>query len=86
MREKEEREALGGFGTSKGTQSERNGKGSGSRISFHHLDQTTTSFFFTNFTDEVQRVELCEIFAKFGRVGEVFIPKKLTKWERDLVL
>jgi hypothetical protein len=42
----------------------------------NRLDQETTSFFFTNFPEDVKVVELWSIFAKHGRVGEVYIPKK----------
>jgi hypothetical protein len=44
------------------------------------LDQETTSFFFTNVPEEAQVVELWSLFAKHGRVGEVYIPKKRDKW------
>jgi hypothetical protein len=45
----------------------------------NRLDQETTSFFFTNFPEDVKVVELWSIFAKHGRVGEVYIPKKRDK-------
>jgi hypothetical protein len=43
------------------------------------LDKETTSFFFTNIPEEVQVVDLWSLFAKFGRVGEVYIPMKRDK-------
>lgn len=48
----------------------------------HPLDKITTSFFFTNFSEEIQTVELWKFFARFGHVGEVFIPMKLDRWGR----
>jgi RNA recognition motif-containing protein len=45
----------------------------------HHLDRTTTSFYFTNFPVDVKVMDLWGLFSKFGRVGEVYIPKKLDK-------
>jgi hypothetical protein len=44
------------------------------------LDNMSTSFFFTNFPEETLAVDLWKLFARFGRVGEVFIPKKLNRW------
>jgi hypothetical protein len=44
------------------------------------LEKETTSFFFTNFPEEAQAVELWSLFAKHGRVGEVYIPNKRDKW------
>jgi RNA recognition motif-containing protein len=71
MRESVERETVGRGGNSRALV-KRNGF-------FHHLDKDTTSFFFTNIPDEATTAELCDIFLKFGRVGEVYIPKKLDK-------
>jgi RNA recognition motif-containing protein len=45
-----------------------------------HLDQVTTSFFVSKFPEEVSNTDLWKLFIPFGRVGEVFIPKKLDKW------
>ncbi|MCI13704.1 RNA-binding protein 25-like, partial [Trifolium medium] len=45
----------------------------------NRLDKETTSFFFTNFPDETQVMELWTLFAKHGRVGEVYIPQKRDK-------
>jgi RNA recognition motif-containing protein len=39
----------------------------------------TTSFFITNFPPDVTSEELWKLFLKFGRVVEVYIPKKLDK-------
>jgi hypothetical protein len=46
---------------------------------FHHLDQVTTSFFITNFPAEATTGDLWKLFQNYGRVGEVYIPKKLDK-------
>jgi RNA recognition motif-containing protein len=84
MREKVEREGVergrslrrnlhGVFSRHGGSVSEK-GKGF-----VHHLDRTTTSFFFTNFPMEAKVVELWSLFNKFGKVGEVYIPNKLDK-------
>ncbi|GAU20806.1 hypothetical protein TSUD_132910 [Trifolium subterraneum] len=37
----------------------------------------TTSFFITNFPMEASTEDLNQLFVKFGRVGEVYVPKKL---------
>lgn len=88
MREKEERESErrnrgDTQGASKGTQTERRDtvaapSSSGGR----HLDKVTTSFFVTNFPEEVTQGDLWKLFITYGRVGEVFIPRKLNKWNR----
>jgi RNA recognition motif-containing protein len=46
------------------------------------LNNEATSFFITNFPEDVLVVDLWRIFAKFGRVGEVYIPSKKDKWGR----
>jgi RNA recognition motif-containing protein len=46
------------------------------------LNNEATSFYFTNFPDDVVVVDLWKIFARFGRVGEVYIPSKKDKWGR----
>jgi hypothetical protein len=76
MREKVERGAL-------------NGEGAAVRLTeyeverrdgfVNRMNKETTSFFFTNYPADTQVVELWRLFAKFGRVGEVYIPKKLNK-------
>lgn len=42
----------------------------------------TVSFFVSNFLEEVSMGDLYKLFLKFGRVWEVFIPKKLDRWGR----
>ncbi|MCI11935.1 RNA recognition motif, partial [Trifolium medium] len=71
-RESVEREAVGWSGNSRAP----NGKRSDY---FHHLDKVTTSFFITNFPEDATSEDLWRCFLKFGRVGEVYIPKKLDK-------
>jgi RNA recognition motif-containing protein len=68
MREKEEREGVERW------------KRKGGYV--HRLDQSATSFFFTNFPVETKAVDLWPKFAHFGRVGEVYIPNKLDKQGR----
>jgi hypothetical protein len=46
------------------------------------LDNETTSFFFTNFPADAKAMDLWAKFARFGRVGEVYIPNKLDKQGR----
>lgn len=51
----------------------------------HHitqLDKNTTSFFVTNFPKLTSVTDLWKVFAKFGSVGEIFIPRKLDHWGR----
>ncbi|MCI13778.1 hypothetical protein A2U01_0034898, partial [Trifolium medium] len=57
------------------------GEGSRSRPRgyVHRLDQVSTSFFFTNFPKVVKAADLWPRFARFGRVGEVYIPNKVDK-------
>jgi hypothetical protein len=72
MRESVERESLGKRGNSRYSK--------GKSIDFlQHLDNTTTSFFFTNFPEDALSEELWRLFLKFGRVWEVYIPKKVDK-------
>jgi hypothetical protein len=40
----------------------------------HRMDQISTSFFFTNFPEELGWGDLWRLFAKFGSVCHVFIP------------
>jgi hypothetical protein len=84
MREKEEREGLERGRTSSrtlhGNSSHQGGRYSEKRKGFvHHLDRITTSVYFTNFPEEVKVMELWGLFSRYGRVGEVYIPKKLDK-------
>jgi RNA recognition motif-containing protein len=76
MREKDEREALPrASGAIRLTEYEP-----GRKNSFVNcLDKETTPFFFTNFPEDVQVVELWSLFAKHGRVGEVYVPNKRDK-------
>lgn len=46
------------------------------------MDRASTPFFFTNFSEEVGAMDLRRLFAQYGRVGEVFIPRNLNKWGR----
>jgi hypothetical protein len=46
----------------------------------HDLDMVTTLFLFTNFLEGAKTSSMCQFFARYGRMGEVFIPKKLDKW------
>jgi hypothetical protein len=58
------------------------GRRKGGRGYVHRLDQVATSFFFTNFSEEIKVVDLWPKFSRFGRVGEVYIPNKLDKQGR----
>ncbi|KAK2413385.1 zinc finger CCCH domain-containing protein [Trifolium repens] len=69
MREKEEREGEGRQKVRKG------GYG-------HRMDQISTSFFFTNFPEELVWGDLWKLFSRYGSVCDVFIPKKVDKWGR----
>lgn len=51
-------------------------------VFFQHLDNITISFFFTKFPEELSNSDLRKLFARFGRVGEVFVPSKRDKWGR----
>ncbi|MCI32184.1 RNA-binding protein 25-like, partial [Trifolium medium] len=46
------------------------------------MDQISTSFYFTNFLEELGWGDLWKLFAKYGSVCDVFIPKKMDKWGR----
>jgi RNA recognition motif-containing protein len=70
MREKEERERA---------QQKENGRKGGY---VHRVDKTSTSFFVTNFPEDLVWGDLWKLFAKFGSVCDVFIPKKVDKWGR----
>ncbi|MCI17860.1 RNA recognition motif [Trifolium medium] len=66
MREKEERgERVGGRANHRGY--------------VHILDKEATTFFFTNFSEDVKAADLWLKFARYGRVGEVFISAKVDK-------
>jgi hypothetical protein len=73
MREKDEREGVGKGGRKGGEKA---------RGYVHRLDQVATSYFFTNFPEEIKAVDLWPKFTRFGRVGEVYIPDKRDKQGR----
>jgi RNA recognition motif-containing protein len=54
----------------------------GRRPSARLANQDVTSFFFTNIPEEASHSDLWKLFAKFGYVGEVFLPNKLDKFGR----
>jgi hypothetical protein len=83
MREKLEREGVGkhsspNLGAVRLTEYEH-GRGDGF---VQKLNREATSFFFTNFSEDTMVVEIWKVFARYGRVGEVYVPKKLDKWGR----
>jgi hypothetical protein len=45
----------------------------------HNVDQASVSYFVTNFPEDCTSEDLWKLFARFGRVGDVFIPSKLDK-------
>jgi hypothetical protein len=65
---------------------ERWGESSGVRkvlSTYHHrVDQISTSFFITNFPEDLGWGDIWKIFVKYGMVSDVFIPKKVDKWGR----
>ncbi|MCI28908.1 endonuclease/exonuclease/phosphatase family protein, partial [Trifolium medium] len=71
MRENVEREGVG----------ERRSRAS-QRGYIHRLEREATTFFFTNFPDDVKAVDLWPRFARYARVGEVYIPAKVDKQGR----
>jgi len=82
-RENLERESVGGKGAKGFAEGEVSGVTSKKRKGyFHHLDNSTTSFFFTHFPDNLGHLDLWKLFDRFGRVGEVFLPSKRDKWGR----
>ncbi|CAJ2656659.1 unnamed protein product [Trifolium pratense] len=46
----------------------------------HNVDQNSVSFFVTNFPEDCSIEDLWKVFARYGRVGDVFIPSKVDKW------
>jgi RNA recognition motif-containing protein len=44
------------------------------------LNNEAITYFFTNFPEETMVVDLWRVFAKYGRVGEVYVPNKVDKW------
>ncbi|GAU46193.1 hypothetical protein TSUD_93800 [Trifolium subterraneum] len=75
MRENLEREGVGNGRDFEGRRARQGGF-------VHRLDNETTSFFVTNFPDDVTTADLWSRFARFARVGEVYIPNNLDKQGR----
>ncbi|MCH98679.1 RNA recognition motif, partial [Trifolium medium] len=46
----------------------------------HRVDQSAISFFVTNFPVDCNTEDLWKAFARYGRVGDVYIPSKVDKW------
>jgi RNA recognition motif-containing protein len=46
------------------------------------FNDNTTTFFITNFPDEVKAADLLETFARYWRVGEVFIPVRRDRFDK----
>jgi RNA recognition motif-containing protein len=46
----------------------------------HKVDQSSISFFVTNFPDDCHSADLWKLFASYGRLGDVYIPNKVDKW------
>jgi hypothetical protein len=46
----------------------------------HNVDQASISFFVTNFPEDSNVEDLWRVFSRFGRLGDVYIPKKVDKW------
>jgi hypothetical protein len=64
---------------------EREGEREGARQRrgyIHNVDQSSTSFFVTNLPHECNLEDLWKVFGRFGRLGDVYIPKKVDKWGR----
>lgn len=80
-RENLEREGLGGKGH-QGSQTESGSTRLHKPAFVHPLDKDTISFFFTDFPEEVESMKLWKLFARFGHVGEVYIPNKVDRWGR----
>jgi hypothetical protein len=72
MREKVEREGVGVHGAVRGS-------GGKSNEFIQNIDQISTSFYFTNFPEDLKSGDLWEVFAKFGHVVDVYIPFKVDK-------
>jgi hypothetical protein len=77
MREKDERE--GGEGGWQSVEAKRPRRRKGF---VHKLATDITSYFFTNFPEEVTVMDLWTEFGRLGSVGEVYIPAKLDKLGR----
>jgi hypothetical protein len=74
MREKEERE-----GVEEHWQVVEGAKPRYRKGFVHRLDQSATSFFFTNFPVDATVEDFWRLFERLGCIGEVYIPKKLDK-------
>lgn len=75
------RETLGGSGSTRDFKNERVAREQRNRSRYYlSVYRIATTFYITDFPLEVKTGDLWVTFAKYGRVGEVFIPKKLTKW------
>jgi RNA recognition motif-containing protein len=46
----------------------------------HNVDQSSVSFFITNFPEDCHTEDLWKVFGRFGRLGDVYIPNKVDKW------
>jgi RNA recognition motif-containing protein len=46
----------------------------------HRVDQSSISFYVTNFLEDCTTEDLWKVFSPFGRVGDVYIPNKVDKW------
>ncbi|MCH84690.1 RNA recognition motif, partial [Trifolium medium] len=62
-------------GRSRGRSSNRRSHGY-----IHNVDQSSISFFVTNFPEDSTVEEIWQLFARFGRVRDVYIPSKVDKW------
>ncbi|KAK2434687.1 heterogeneous nuclear ribonucleoprotein [Trifolium repens] len=72
MRESVERETEGKGGNARVLSESKKGF-------VHHLDLVATSFYISNFPNDATSNDLGKLFVKYGKVGEVYIPKKLDK-------
>jgi hypothetical protein len=73
MREKLERETVG-------RREQARAEGDFRNEFIRNMDKSSTSFYITNFPDEAKTVDLWKLFARFDRIGEVYIPNKHDKW------
>ncbi|MCH82537.1 RNA recognition motif, partial [Trifolium medium] len=82
MREKgRERRSGGGRGQELPYETKKHSKFNPDFSGYHHNKQITT-FFVTNFPDDVTTDDLWTTFAKYWKVGEVYIPAKRDKFDR----
>lgn len=52
------------------------------KVLFRQLVSFTTPFFFTHFLENLSNSDLRKLFARYGNVEEVFVPRKRDKWGR----